>query len=92
MLTGTYCFPLWTRNRILCDRSRVSTVAVRQTSGTDPMKLGSTVHERADVLMGVLVRRDWVMLGNEVKKGPVAVRGELSGPHGKSLEPRTFPR
>jgi hypothetical protein len=56
------------------------------------MKLGSTVHERADVLMGVLVRRDWVMLGNEVKKGPVAVRGELSGPHGKSLEPRTFPR
>lgn len=56
------------------------------------MKLGSTVHERADVLMGVLVRRDWVMLGNEVKKGPVAVRGELSGPRGKSLEPRTFPR
>lgn len=56
------------------------------------MKFGSTVHERADVLMGVLVRRDWVMLGNEVKKGPDASRGELSSPHGASLELRTFPR
>jgi hypothetical protein len=37
-----------------------------------PIKLGSTVHERAEVRIGAFVRSDSAMLGNEVKKGPAA--------------------
>lgn len=43
---------------------------VSEKAATHPIKLGSTVHDRADVRMGAFERRDSAMLGNEVKKGP----------------------
>jgi hypothetical protein len=53
-------------------------------AGAHPIKLGKTVHDRADVRIGAFDRRDSAMLGNEVKKGP----SDLEQPPNKLVQQR----